>query len=244
MVETITLSIPAVDLLGEQLNLTVRQYPFELPRIGELGEDRTRLAQQVWQELESTGLARGGRPEPEVEDALYLLCSSEVSIAAAGLLDVRAGHRLAARVVATGEVGVVGVLDGRGLRMSFLAPDALPRAGADLLPDAPPGTAEAVRAVADRSGGHPADADIEGLPQLRAITSRQKFRLGHFVVSGDRRAGPRLPNLIWFDNDQGRYVVQGERTETQDVVTCHPADKRAIAGQLAALVDRARPARM
>lgn len=58
MVETITLSIPAVDLLGEQLNLTVRQYPFELPRIGELGEDRTRLAQQVWQELESTGPAR------------------------------------------------------------------------------------------------------------------------------------------------------------------------------------------
>ncbi|MER7014866.1 ESX secretion-associated protein EspG [Saccharopolyspora sp. NPDC000359] len=240
MVETITLSVPAVDLLGEQLNLTVRQYPFELPRLGELGEDRNRLVQQVWQELESTGLARNGRPEPEVEDALYLLCSSEVSIAAAGLLDVRAGHRLAARVVATGEVGVVGVLDGRGLRMSFLAPDALPRACADLLPDAPPGVGEAVRAVADRSNGHPADADIEGLAGLRAITSRQKFRLGHFVVSGDRRGGPRLPNLIWFDNDQGRYALQGERAEGQDVVTCHPADKRTIAAHLATLLDRTR----
>ncbi|MCI2422610.1 ESX secretion-associated protein EspG [Saccharopolyspora sp. K220] len=242
MVETITLSVPAVDVLGEQLNLTVRQYPFELPRVGELAEDRNRLVHQVWHELESTGLARNGRPEPEVEDALYLLCSSEVSIAAAGLVDVRAGHRLAARVVATGEVGVVGVLDGRGLRMSFLAPDALPRACADLLPDAPPGIGDAVRAVADRSNGHPTDADIDGLAELRAITSRQKFRLGHFVVSGARRGGPRgrVPNLIWFDNDHGRYAMQGERSDGQDVVTCRPSDKPRIAGQLAALLDRTR----
>ncbi|GAA0511006.1 hypothetical protein GCM10011581_01060 [Saccharopolyspora subtropica] len=242
MVETITLSIPAVDVLGEQLNLTVRQYPFEFPRVGESPEDRNRLAHQVWQELESSGLARSGRPEPEVEDALYLLCSSEVSIAAAGLLDVRSGHRLAARVVATGEVGVVGVLDGRGLRLSFLAPDALPRAAADVLPDAPPGGGNPVRAVADRTKGHPSDADIDGLAELRAITSRQKFRLGHFVVSSIRRGGPRVrvPNLVWFDNDRGRYALQGERTDGQDVVTCHPADKPRIAAQLAALLDRAR----
>ncbi|MFI0465198.1 MULTISPECIES: ESX secretion-associated protein EspG [Saccharopolyspora] len=242
MVETITLSIPAVDLLGEQLNLTVRQYPFELPRVGEAAEDRNRLAAQVWQELESTGLARNGRPEPEVEDALYLLCSSEVSIAAAGLLDVRAGQRLAARVVATGEVGVVGVLDGRGLRMSFLAPDTLPRVCAELLPDAPPGSGGEVRAVADRSHGRPTDADIDGLAELRSITSGQKYRLGHFVVGGARRGGPRgrIPNLIWFDNDRGRYSLQGERADGQDVVTCRPADKPRIAGQLAALLDRAR----
>ena len=244
MVETITLSIPAVDILGERMNLPVRQYPFELPRVGESPEHRSRLEQQVWQELEMAGLARGGSVEPEVEDALYLLCSPEVSIAAAGLLDVRSGQRLAARVVATGEVGVLGQLGGRGLQINFLPPDELPAAAVGLLPEAPVGRGEVVRAVADRSHGHPADADIQGLPELRAFTARQKIRLGHFVVSGDRRAGPRLPNLIWFDNDQGRYVVQGERTETQDVVTCHPADKRAIAGQLAALVDRARPARM
>jgi ESX secretion-associated protein EspG len=242
MVETITLSVPAVDVLGEQLNLSVRQYPFELPRVGESTEDRNRLVHQVWHELESTGLARGGRPEPEVEDALYLLCSSEVSIAAAGLLDVRAGHRLAARVVATGEVGVVGVLDGRGLRMSFLAPDTLPSVCADLLPDAPPGGGGSVQAVADRSGGRPTDADIDGLPELRAITSGQKHRLGHFVVSGARRGGSRgrVPNLIWFDNDRGRYTLEGERADGQDIVTCRPADKPRIAAQLDALLDRAR----
>ena len=60
MVETITLSIPAVDILGERMNLPVRQYPFELPRVGESPEHRSRLEQQVWQELEMAGLARGG----------------------------------------------------------------------------------------------------------------------------------------------------------------------------------------
>ncbi|MBE9374095.1 ESX secretion-associated protein EspG [Saccharopolyspora sp. HNM0983] len=242
MVETITLSIPAVDVLGEQLNLAVRQYPFEIPRLGEGPEDRSRLAHQVWQELESAGLARSGRPEPEVEDALYLLCSSEVSIAAAGLLDVRAGQRLAARIVATGEVGVVGVVEPRGLRMSFVAPDVLPRAAADLLPDAPTGSAQPVRAVADRSAGPPSDAAIHGLAELRAITGRPKFRLGHFAVTGiDRgRRGDRLPNLVWFDNDRGRHLLQGERSDTEDVVTCGPGDKREVADRLAGLVDRAR----
>lgn len=238
MVETITLSAPAVDLLGEQLNLTVRQYPFELPRISELAEDRNVVAQRVWQELESAGLARNGRPEPEVEDALYLLCSSEVSVAAAGLLDVRAGHRLAARVVATGEVGVLGIFDGRGMRMTFLPPSDLPRTAADLLPDAPVGAGPALRAVADRRGGMPADADIEGLPELRAVTSRPKFRFGHFVVAGARRA--RVPNLIWFDTDQGRYAMRGERVDGQDAVACQPADKPTIAAEIATLVERAR----
>lgn len=242
MVETITLSIPAVDVLGEQLNLAVRQYPFEIPRLGESPDDRNRLVRQVWQELESNGLARSGRPEPEVEDALYLLCSSEVAIAAAGLLDVRAGQRLAARVVATGEVGVVGVAEQRGLRMSFVAPDVLPRAAADLLPEAPRGGAQPVRAVADRSAGQPADTGIRGFGELRAITARPKFRLGHFAVTGsDRgRRADRLPNLIWFDNDQGRHLMQGERSAAEDVVTCGPGDDAEVAERLADLVSQAR----
>ncbi len=241
MVETITLSIPAVDILGERMNLPVRQYPFELPRVGESPEHRSRLEQQVWQELEMAGLARGGSVEPEVEDALYLLCSPEVSIAAAGLLDVRSGQRLAARVVATGEVGVLGQLGGRGLQINFLPPDELPAAAVGLLPEAPVGRGEVVRAVADRSHGHPADADIQGLPELRAFTARQKIRLGHFVVTSTRTRQHRirLPNLIWFDTDLGRYSMRGERIDHQDVIEFGPADGALLREQLAGLVDRA-----
>ena len=242
MVETITLPVPAVDVLGEQLDLNVRQYPFEIPRLGESPEDRERIAGQVWGELESAGLARSGRPEPEVEDALYLLSTSEVSIAAAGLLDLRTGQRLAARVVATGEVGVVGVIDGRVMRMSFIAPDDLPGVCADLLPDAPAGQGEPVRATADRTNGPPQDADIEGLRELEAVTNRQKFRLGHFVVTSTDRRGRRgrLPGLSWFDTDRGRYTLVGERDGNQDVVTCGPADRRRIAGQVHSMLERAR----
>lgn len=235
MVDTITLSVPAVDVLAEHLDLAVRQYPFDVPRGG--ADERARARPRVWEELERNGLARGSRPEPEVEDALYLMSGSEVAIAAAGLLDVSRGHRLAARVVATGEVGLVGVLDARGLRMTFIDPERLPRACVDLVPEAPPGPGERLRAVADRSAGVPADGDIEGLDALRTVTARPKSRLGHFLVTGggDRGRSQRVGNVVWFDTPQGRYTLRGERGGA-DVVEVEPADRDRVVGQLQALV--------
>jgi hypothetical protein len=247
MVDTIALSIPAVDVLGEQLNLNVRQYPFEIPRVGESPEERERIVRQVWSELETAGLADSRGPQPEVEDALYLLCSSEVSIAAAGVLDLRSGQRLAARVVATGEVGVVGMIDGRGLRMDFMAPDDLPSVCVDLLPDAPPGAGEPARTAAQRSANGRHDppgtqADAEGLRAVEAIIGRPKFRLGHYIVTSIDRRGRRgrLPGLTWFDNDNGRYVLLGERSaDGPDALTCFPADKPRIAEQISSMLQRA-----
>ncbi len=235
MVDTITLSVPAVDVLGEQLNLDVRQYPFEIPRFGESPDERARVVRDVWQELEAAGLAGSGRPEPEVEDALYLLSSSEVSVAAAGLLDVRNGHRLAARVVSTGEVGVVGLIDARGLRMSFMAPDDVTGMCADLLPNAPPGGGEPVRADAGRR-------DSDEFRALGAITARPKFRIGHYLVSSARRRGGagRQPGLTWFDNDRGRYTMLAEPTADGEVLVCGPADKQGVADQIGELLDGAR----
>lgn len=245
MVETITLSIPAMDVLGEQLNLNVRQYPFEIPRFGESPEERDRVVEQVQGELEAAGLAASGRTEPEVEDALYLLSSSEVSVGVAGLLDVRNGHRLAGRVVATGEVGLVGVINGRGLRMDFMAPDDLPGVCADLLPDAPPGPGDSVRAPVERAGRHgPSGTPApDRLRAVEAVTARPKFRVGHYTVTSTDRRGRRgrLPGLTWFDNDQGRYTLRGEQGEDgYDLLTCAPADKARIAAQVGSLLDGAR----
>lgn len=235
MVDTITLSIPAVDVLAEQLELAVRQYPLDVPRGGEA--ERARARPRVWEELEHNGFARGGRPEPEVEDALYLLSGSEFAVAAAGLLDVSRGQRLAARVVATGEVGLVGLLDPRGLRMTFIDPERVPWACAELLPDAPAGPGQRARAVADRSRGVPADEDIEGLGPLSALTAAPRTRLGHFLVtSGDDRGQPRRAgNVIWFDTARGRYALWGERGQA-DVVEAEPADRQRLAEHLAGMV--------
>jgi hypothetical protein len=225
MVESITLSVPAVDVLCEQLNLNIRQYPFTLPRFGESQDERQRITHQVTEELVAAGLADERGPQPEVEDALYLLCSSEVAIAAAGVLDVRTGHQLAARVVATGEVGVVGVFDGRSLRMDFLTPDDLPAVCGDLLPDAPAGAGGPVRAVRDNA---------TGARDLQAIVGRPKFRIGHYLVTTVDRRGrrARLPGLTWFDNDIGRYLLMGD----QSGLTCVPADKGRIADQIDSLL--------
>lgn len=183
MVDTITLSVPAVDVLGEQLDLDVRQYPFEIPRLGESPEERDRVVRGVHQELAAAGLGGSGRPEPEVEDALYLLSSSEISVAAAGLLDVRSGHRLAARVVATGEVGVVGLIDARGLRMSFMSPDDVAGMCADLLPLIQPRLEDSAAAEGvwpwGRSAGQPlraAAALATPAPSQRAEAPREELR--------------------------------------------------------------------
>jgi hypothetical protein len=225
MVESITLSVPAVDVLCEQLNLNIRQYPFMLPRLGESQDERQRITNQVTEELVGAGLAGERGPQPEVEDALYLLCSSEVAIAAAGVLDLRTGNHLAARVVATGEVGVVGVLDGRSLRMDFLAPDDLPRVCVDLLPDAPAGAGGPIRALPDSTNGS---------RELQGVVGRPKFRIGHYLVSTVDRRGrrARLPGLTWFDNDIGRYLLMGG----QHGLTCLPADKGRIADQIDSLL--------
>jgi hypothetical protein len=241
MVDTITLSVPAVDVLAEQLNLNIRQYPFMLPRLGESQDERQRLVEQVADELAASGLADARGPQPEVEDALYLLCSSEVAIAAAGVLDLRTGQPLAARVVATGEVGLVGVLDGRNLRMEFLAPDDLPGVCADLLPDAPPGAGGPVRAVAGDAAGpgrEHARSGADGLRDLRAIVGRPKFRIGHYLVTTVDRRGRRgrLPGLTWFDNDIGRYLLLGDAGG----LTCLPVDKGRIADQIGSLLGRSR----
>lgn len=237
MVDTITLSVPAVDVLAEHLNLNVRQYPFEIPRAANSPE-HDRIAARAWEELDATGLVREGRPEPELEDALYLLCSAEVSIAASGLLDVRAGQRLAARIVATGEVGVAGVMTQRGLQMDFMAPDDLPRVSVSLLPDAPAGAGEPVTAPVEQG------ANSEGLREIAAATALTKHRLGHFVVSSTGRRGKRarLPGLAWFDTDRGRYTLVGERDErAHEVLTCTPVDRDGLSEQIGALLGRARP---
>ncbi|MDR7301577.1 ESX secretion-associated protein EspG [Haloactinomyces albus] len=248
MVDTITLSVQAVDVLGEQLNLSIRQYPFEIPRFGASPEERSRVERQVGEELESAGLAKAGRPEPEVEDALYLLSTSEVSIAAAGLLDVRTGQWLAARVVATGEVGVLGLITNRGLRIDFMTPEDLPGVCVDLLPQAPPGTGEAVSATTApiaAGEGHrdPSGPESDGVRAVESITGLVRYRLGHYVVTGIDRRGrrARLPGLAWFDTERGRYTLFGDRSpDGAGVLTCTPVDRLGMVNQLGGILDRAR----
>jgi hypothetical protein len=230
MVDTITLSLPAVDVLTEQLHLNVRQYPFELPRIA--GEERQRARVRILEELERNGLADARGPQPEVEDALHLLCGAELTVAVAGVLDLRTGWPLTARVVVTGEVALVGVLDGRGLRMDFLTPDSVPSVCADLLPDAPPGSGSQISVGADGASR----PDSEGARDLRALLARPKFRIGHYVPTSADRGGrrARLPGLTWFDNDRGRYLLRGG----PDGLTCLPAGKARIAEHVDALLHR------
>ncbi|MGJ7908262.1 ESX secretion-associated protein EspG [Actinopolyspora sp. H202] len=241
MVDTITLSLPALDVLGEHLRLDVRRYPFEIPDVADSPAEREDVVRRVWSELETAGLAVNGRPEPEVADALYLMSSSECSIAAAGLLDVRNGQRMAARAVATGEVGVAGVITGRGLQLDFMAPETLPEVCARLLPPAPPGpgreTSVSLGLLRDsehRSAGGASSGGADSSSEVEEITRLRKYRLGHFVVAGTGGDGSRfrMPTLTWFDTDRGRYTMCYGRSAEGETLVCAPADQRGIAARL------------
>ncbi|PRW63586.1 ESX secretion-associated protein EspG [Actinopolyspora mortivallis] len=243
MVETINLSLSAVGVLGAQLNLDVRQYPFEFPPTGGTPEERDELTRRVWAELESAGLASGGEPEPEVADALYLMCSSEVSVAAAGLLDIRGGLRLAARAVSTGEVGVVGVITAHGLRLDFMDPETLPEVCVRLLPRAPAGRGGPVRvpveALRMRARNTGEDRDT-GPTEPELLARAPKYRIGHFVVSGNEGEASRLPGIVWFDTEHGRYSMRRVDASEGEVLDCSPVDHRGLVAQLTDSLDRVR----
>ena len=68
-----TLSMPAVDVLSQTLDVNLRQFPFEIPYFGEYQSDRKRIAKEVFVDLHRQGLIRGGDIDPGLTRALRTL---------------------------------------------------------------------------------------------------------------------------------------------------------------------------
>jgi ESX secretion-associated protein EspG len=253
-----TLSLPAVDVLAQTLDVNLRQFPFEFPYFGEYQADRKRIAQQVFVDLHRQGLIRGGDIDPGLIRALRTLSEYVITVAVMGTVDK--SRTIYARAAAAGETGVLAVKEGDSLRVELIRPTALAVTLVGLLPQMDSGPGQSVTITLPGTG-HVAEGDDILAPvyntgsgehmQLRLAESylnRPRTGTGLFSVSGmDRRTGLERKggHVTWIDTDTGRYlaVVRPPRADGQVRSTFSPADAGRLTQQLAELIEDAAPKR-
>jgi ESX secretion-associated protein EspG len=249
-----SLSLAAVDILSQTLNVNLRLFPFEIPSFGRLQEDRVRIARAVFDDLSKRGLIRGREIDPDLTLALRTLARFQIAVAAMGTLDE--SRQLFARASATAETGVLAVQDGQKIRIQEIRPTALAAAMVGLLPrmEAGPGQSvtltKPVATVAARDGdedyfggvhtstlGRPTDA----LRLVEGYLARPRTGSGFFAVTGRDRYGKeiRAGELGWYDTDAGRYLnlSQPPGDDGQIHNSFAPADSTRLTRQLNHLIE-------
>jgi hypothetical protein len=250
------LSLPAVDVLAQTLDVNLRQFPFDIPYFGEYQRDRVEIARQVFLDLGRRGLIRDGDVDPELTRALRTLSEYVITVGVMGTVDRT--REIYARAAAAGETGVLAVKEGESLRVELIRPTALAVTLVGLLPpmDAAPGQSVT---IAVPGGQHDSDdimAPIHsvrtaGEHQLRLAESylnRPRTGTGFFTVSGrDRRTGLERQGgqVTWIDTDAGRYLAvsrpPGEDGQARG--TFSPADSTRLAQRLGELIESVAPRR-
>ena len=242
MAGSFALSLAAVDVLAQLLAIDPRRYPFEIPSVGDRGEDRTRIARAVFADLAGRGLVGEDGVAARVRKALRAVSCPDVAVAVSG--SPEAGSLLRARGVTVGGYAVVAVQEGQHVRFTPVEPPALARTLVDLLPDVCAGPGQSVRVEQTpepvavgitepvRATRTPAQTDLR---IARDLLARPRTGFGFFAVT---RAGSDLGALGWLDTDAGRYLSLTRPSPDNAVrVTYSPADSARLTQQLAVLID-------
>lgn len=239
-----SLSLTAVDILLENLNLGRAPLPFEVPHIGTTFEQRAQVRGAVFRDLEGRGLVVYGRPVGDLERTLRTFVTAPVAITAVARLE--AGKPLFARVVSDGEHAVESHQDANMLIFTEVRPTAIVRSVVDLLPLVPAAAGQSVTvakpAPQRRSGNEGYDPfsavsrprTSAGSAQNRMVErifQKPKLRIGQFTafIGG----GQALSPTVWFDTPDGRYFVTSRDAEDgQSWITYAPADEARLARHL------------
>jgi hypothetical protein len=251
---TLSLSLAAVDIVSEMLRTDVRQYPFQIPGIGERLEDRVRISGAVLTDLQKRGLIRNGAFVPDVERGFRLLSRYQVAIAVMGT--VAKDQKIYARACTDGRDAVLATKQGQTMTFDFFAPEYLVHRTVRLLPELHPGPGQSVTisqtpAVRpqDEQGGffsqvHAPRSNAEA--QLRGaevMMQRPRTGMGQFVITVRRRDSreTEAPGLSWMDTDAGRYLIQLRRGQDgQNWGTFAPADNQRLIHHIGELIQAAR----
>jgi len=255
-----TLSLAAADVLGQTLDVNVRQFPFDIPSFGEFERDRQRIARAVFVDLNRRGLIRRGDIDPELTKAMRTL--SEYAIAIAVMGTVENDRQIYARAATNGETAVLAVKEGQSLRLELIRPTALALTLVGLLPkaEAGPGQSVTITQPAREPASRNLDEDDFGSvsmgrhaidQQLRVAASylnRPRTGTGFFTVTGrDRVLGRELHGggLTWVDTDAGRYLTlsrpPGEDGQIRS--TFSPADSVRLTHALGEMIESVAPRR-
>lgn len=254
-----SLSLAAVDVLAQTMRVNVRLFPFEIPSVGRLQEDRKRIARVVFTDLTKQGLVRNGVIDEDLQRALRTLSDYVIAVAVMGTVEKT--RQIYARASAAGETGVLAVKDGELLRLELIRPTALAMTVVDLLPKAEAGPGQSVTLTRPapetgvRSNDEETDYFAEVRPtsggnaqQLRLVESyfsRPRTGTGFFAVSGRGRHGRQISGggLTWTDTDAGRYLTLTRPPDEDGQVraTFSPADDTRLRERLGEMIESVAP---
>lgn len=236
----IELSLAATDLLWETLRLGSTPALFEVPSVGETLDDRARIREVVYQDLTSRGLARHGRLDDSVAEALTTLARFDHAVEGVIVSDEPV---VAFRAATDGRVAVLAVKQDQRIRFSRHRPDGLVSAALSLIGDARPGPG---RSVSYPDGEPPPCDDVVLRParpvgtyaaerrSAKDILAKPRTRSGWFTVLF---RGGSASQLVWFDTVDGRYVAHRRPgPDGRPWATCSPADRSRVGQLLAEMV--------
>lgn len=252
------LSLPAVDVLWEDLKLGRVPFPLEVGSYGDTGEERGRIKAAVYSQLERRELAEGGTATVELASVLRLLSTPKISIDLVALNDLSDTQPIRAVVAARGKRAVRAVQHDLAITLSRVRESAIVSSIVDLLPTNRSGPGQSVTLPGSMLAGRPAaatgrhrrqDSD-EGVLRAVALQSehhnelkfvdsvmeRPTIRAGSIGIMLRDEQGKiqRLPGIGFFDTDQGRYTTTVTRgSDGEDWTTLSPADNARIAHRLA-----------
>lgn len=258
-----TLSLTAMDILTDLLNLGSPVLIFEVPSVGATMDDRRLIRDAVLRDLTARRLANRGRLVPEVEDALTALARYRHAID--GVAALEEDKQLIYRVATDGRIAVLARKEDSEIHFELLRPEGLVHAAMAPIGNAKAGPGQSTtfpepqreppRAVHRRpepeegfSGlRKPEPAGTNYDLQRRAavtITEKPRTQIGWFTVYGRDQLGRhrRAPEVTWFDTEDGRYMgYRRPGTDGRQWTTYSPADTPRIAQQVIAMLNSLGP---
>ncbi|HEV7648743.1 MAG TPA: ESX secretion-associated protein EspG [Actinophytocola sp.] len=258
MGRSFTLSLAAADIVAQFLGVNLRLFPFDIPSVGQLQEDRIRIARAVFADLAKRGLAGHDGLDPELERAVRTVSDYVISVAVMGT--VEKDREIYARASATGDTGVLAVKEQQSMRFELIRPTALALTLVGLLPKLQAGPGQSVTIRPAPAARHRRDDDEQSVfgeqprastdQQLRAATAylaRPRTGTGFFAVSARDRHGReiRAGGLTWMDTDAGRYLTLSRPQDADGAVTgtIFPADSARLTHQLGEMIESVAPER-
>jgi hypothetical protein len=251
------LSLPAVDILWEDLKLGAVPFPLEVRGHGDTAEERARIRNAVYGQLENRGLAEHGRPTAALESTLRLLAEPRIAIDLVAVRQLSDRAPIRALVGVRGRRAVCAVQQDLAITVHRVRENEIVGTIVDLLPANRSGPGQSVTLPAARLSAQPqprvgrhrrADAGGGVLSTatrqtdhaterrfLDSVMERPVVRGGSFgmVLRDERGKLQRLPGIAFFDTDQGRYTTSMVRgPDGEDWTTLSPADNPRLAHRL------------
>jgi ESX secretion-associated protein EspG len=251
------LSLAAVDILWEDLELGAVPFPLEVRGHGDTVEERARIRAAVYDQLERRDLAWAGRAGAELANTLRLLASPKLTADLVALREMSDRQPIRAVVAVRGRRAVLAVQGELAVRVSAVRDSAIAAAIVGLLPPNRPGPGQSVtlpaavldERVAHRGGRHRRAESSGGvlstatrqtqhateLRFLNMVMERPVVRAGSMGVTVRDEHGrlDRLPGFGFFDTDQGRYLTSFARgVDGVDWTTLSPADANRLTQRL------------